>query len=180
MNAEGGLILILGLMFGAPLSLGLLHLLNRLAGRTLIPLWLPIALLIVAPAAGSLFLDVAGAARKVKVADKALRVGQTVEVRVLELGPLFKFGRLANRSTFSIIANFFPREPRGPWREATATVRQITKFTEHVTRKPHSRTPLPWPYQIVRFSFTPPGREGAVEVMDNIEIASMPGLAATG
>jgi len=224
MNAEGGLIFLLGLMFAVPLLLGLLHLLNRLAGRTLIPLWLPIGLLLVAPVAGSIYLDVAGEVRTLRVTDKretiqysqqfyrtgywsrhfsvqvehpwadttlmpylslgadaatfdALRVGQTTRVRVLELGPLFKFGRLANRSTFSMIANLFPRGPRGPWHQATATVQQITNFTEDVVRKPHSRTPLPWPYQIVRLSFTPPGREQPIEFMDNIEIASMPGLA---
>lgn len=46
MNPAGGLIFLLGLMFAVPLLLGLLPLLNRLAGRTLIPLWLPISLLI--------------------------------------------------------------------------------------------------------------------------------------
>lgn len=97
-------------------------------------------------------------------------------MRVLEVGSLFKFGRLASRSTFSIITGLFPREPRGPWREAKATVLQITRFDEFVVRKPHSRTPFPWPYQIVRFSFTPAGREQAIETLDNIESASLPGL----
>jgi hypothetical protein len=70
MNPEGGLILVPGLIFGVPLLLGLLHLLNRLARRTLIPLWLPILLLIVLPVAGSLWLDVAGEVHAVRVTNK--------------------------------------------------------------------------------------------------------------
>jgi hypothetical protein len=223
MNAEGGLLLFLGLMLGVPLLLGALQLLNRLAGRTLVPLWIPILLLLAVPVAGSFFLDVAGTVHKVKVTDKhetitygshfhrtgswsrnfqvtvehpwadqtltpqlglgadaaifdALQIGQIVEVRVLELGPLFKFGRLANRSTFSMLTSLFPAEPRGPWYEGTATIQQISRFTEQRTRRSASRTPLPWPYQIVRFSFTPTGRTQPIEAMDNIEIACLPDL----
>jgi hypothetical protein len=223
MNPEGGLILFLGLMLGVPLLLGLLMLLNRLAGRTLIPLWLPVLLLLAGPLAGSLWLDVAGSVRAVKVTElrehidygqrfyrtgmwtrqfsvqvehewseasltpylslgadaatfDALRVGQQVNVRVLEIGKLFKFGRLANRSTYSILTNLWPREPRGPWREGTATVQQISEFTEQRLGKSSTASPLRWPYRIVRLSFTPPGRAQAIEVMDNIETASLPGL----
>ena len=38
MNFEGGMVLLLGLIFGVPLLLGLLHLLNWITGRTLVPL----------------------------------------------------------------------------------------------------------------------------------------------
>jgi hypothetical protein len=223
MNPEGGIIFLLGLIFGVPLLLGLLHLLNWIAGRTLIPLWLPIVLLIVLPVAGSLYLDKAGEVHAVKVVAKnetikygrqfhdggswtrqlsvqvehpwsdrsltpylslgadaatydALRVGQTAQVRVLELGRLFKFGRFANRSTLSMIAGLFPRQPAGEWHEGTATVEQIDNFTEHVERSPNSRMPLRWPYQFVRLSFAPPGRSEPVEVMDTIEIGSVPGV----
>jgi hypothetical protein len=223
MNFEGGMFLLLGLIFGVPLLLGLLHLLNWLAGRTLIPLWFPLVLLVILPVVCSFYLDTAGEVHTVKVITKnetikygqhfhqggswsrqlsvqvehpwedtsltpylslsadaatfdGLRVGQTAQVRVLELGRLFKFGRLANRSTLSMAADLFPREPRGVWREATATVEQISDFTEYVRRTPNSRNPLRWPYQIVRLSFTPPGRTEAVEVMDNIEIGSVPAV----
>ena len=223
MNAEGGLILILGLMFGTPALLVVLYLLNRIAGRTIVPLWLPIASLFVMPVAGSLYLDFAGEVRSLKVVEKnekiqhdpnfsrnwtwsrrftvrvehpwedeqltpylgmgadaetfdRLHVGQMVDVRVYELSRLFKFGRLANRSTFSMIADWFPRQPRGPWHESTATVDKIYRFTEDRGIE-GVRTPLPWPYQIVRLRFTPPGFEQPIEVMDNIEIASMPALA---
>ncbi|MBK9316936.1 MAG: hypothetical protein IPM55_22220 [Acidobacteria bacterium] len=114
----------------------------------------------------------------------AMQVGQPVKVRMLKLGDLFRFARLADRSTFSIISDYigelFPPEPHGPWREATATVLQVNKFTEHrprSRRRGYGPTPLPWPYQIVRLSYTPPGRTAPVEVMDNIEIASKPDLA---
>lgn len=223
MNFEGGMFLLLGLIFGVPLLLGLLHLLNWIAGRTIIPLWLPIVLLIVLPVAGSFYLDTAGEVHAVKVINKtetikygqhfhqsgfwtrqlsvqvehpwadpsltpylslgadaatfdALRVGQTAQVRVLELGRLFKFGRFANRSTLAMIAGLFPRAPRGEWRAATATVEQVSDFTEYVRRSPNSRNPLRWPYRFVRLSFTPPGRTEAVEVMDSIEIGSVPGV----
>lgn len=224
MNFEGGMFLLLGLIFGVPLLLGLLHLINWLVGRTIIPLWIPLVLLIVLPVAGSFYLDRAGEVHAVKVLHKtetikygqhfhegglwtrqlsvqvehpwadasltpylslsadaetfdALRVGQTAQVRVLELGKLFKFGRFANRSTLSMVAGLWPRTPRGPWHEATATIEQISDFTEYVQRDSYSRMPLPWPYQFVRLSFTPPGGSEPIEVMDNIEIGSVPGVA---
>lgn len=49
MNFEGGMFLLPGLIFGVPLLFGLLHLLNWVAGRTLIPLWLANGLLIALP-----------------------------------------------------------------------------------------------------------------------------------
>lgn len=225
MNAEGGLILLLGLMIGAPVLLGLLWLLNRIAGRTIVPLWLPILALLVLPVLGSVALDVAGEVRSLKVLDKheridygnnfyrtgswsrrfrvdveapwakeswspnlslsadaatfdRLRVGQMVDVRIFELGSLFKFGRLANRSSWSMVSGwFFTPTPQGPWREGTATVEQISQFTEQrYRRRSKSRSPLPWPYEIVRLRFTPPGRAEPVEAMDNIEIAGAPNL----
>jgi hypothetical protein len=226
MNPEGGMIFLLGLIFGVPLLLGLLHLLNWSVGRTLIPLWLPIAALIVLIVAGSFYLDTAGEVHTVKVIRKnetikyelgaregpswtrqlsvqvesppeptgdhsltpflslsadantfdVLRVGQTTQVRLIELGRLFKFGRFASRSTFSMIAGLFPRPPRGPWHEATAIVEQVDDVTDYVERSPNTRIPLRWPYKIVRLSFTPPGRAEAVEVVDNIEIGSVNGI----
>ncbi len=223
MNFEGGMFLLLGVIFGMPLLLGILHLINWIAGRTLIPLWIPLVLLVVLPIAGSFYLDTAGEVHTVKVITKnetikygqrfhdsgswtrqlsvqvehpwadpsltpylslsadetifdALRVGQTTQVRVLEAGRLFKFGRFANRSTLSMVAGLFPREPQGPWHEATATIEQVSDFTEYVRRSPNSRNPLRWPYQIVRLSFTPPGRTEPVEVMDSIEIGSVAGV----
>jgi hypothetical protein len=226
MNPEGGMIFLLGLLFGVPLLLGLLHLLNWMAGRTLIPLWLPIVSLIVLIVAGSFYLDTAGAVHTVKVIRKnetikyalgaregpswtrqlsvqvesppettgdrsltpflslgadantfdVLRVGQTTQVRLIELGRLFKFGRFASRSTFSMISGLIPRRPRGPWHEATAIVEQVDDVTDYLERSPNTRIPLRWPYKIVRLSFTPPGRAEAVEVVDNIEIGSVTGI----
>lgn len=233
MNPEGALILSLGLLVGFGLLLSLFRLINFLAGRKVLPLWLPFVLLIGLFVGGSLYLDAAGTVHQVKVTDKreeikynfnfyrtrqwhrefrvqveqplgtetpgtpyltiypdaasfdALQVGQPVKVRLLALGDLFRFARLADRSTFSVIADsiaeLFPPEPHGPWREATATVLQVTKFTEHRSRGRRRRssgpTPLPWPYQVVRLSYTPPDRTHPLEVMDNIEIASKPDLA---
>lgn len=230
MNPEGALILSLGLMVGFGLLLLLFRLINFLAGRKILPLWLPFVLLIGLAVGGSLYLDTAGTVRQLKVTDKreqikyntnfyrsgywhrefylqvephgtetpgssyltlypdaasfdALQVGQTVNVRVLEWGTLFRFARLADRSTFSIVsglyAEIFPPDPRGPWHEATATVMQVSKFTEHKSRRRRGigPTPLPWPYELVRLSYMPPGRTQPVEVMDNIEIASKPDLA---
>lgn len=232
MNPEGALIFSLGLMVGFGVLLTVVRLINFVARRKVVPLWLPFVLLIGGLLGGSLYLDNAGTIHEVKVTDKreeikygtrfyrtqqwrrefyvrveqppgtetpgmpyltlypdaatfdALQVGQTVKVRLLQMGELFRFARLAERSTFSIItdgiAELFPREPRGPWREATATVLQVSKFTEHRSRRRRSgsgHTPLPWPYQVVRMSYTPPGRTQPLEVMDNIEIASRPDLA---
>lgn len=223
MNFEGGMILLLGVIFGFPLVMGLLYLLNWIAGRTLIPLWIPLVLLVVVPIAGSFYLDTAGEVHTVKVLTKnetikygrqfhhggswtrqlsvqvehpwedtsltpylslsadaatfdALQVGKTTKVRVMEAGRLFKFGRFANRSTLSMIMGLFPPEPRGPWHEATATIEQISNFTEYVQRSSSSHTPLRWPYQFVRLSFTPPGRTEPVEIMDSIEIGSVSGI----
>jgi hypothetical protein len=233
MNPEGALIFSLGLLVAFGVVLSLFRLINFLAGRKVLPLWLPFVLLIGALVGGSLYLDTAGAVHQVKVTGKsevikynfnfyrtrqwhrefqvqveqppgtetagsphlmispgaasfdALQIGQPVRIRLLKAGELFRFARLADRSTFSIftdvIAELFPPEPRGPWREATATVLQVSKFTEHRSRSRRRRgigpTPLPWPYQIVRLSYTPPGRTQPLEVMDNIEIASKPDLA---
>lgn len=234
MNPEGAIIFALGLLFGFGLLFWVCRLINFLAGRKVLPLWLPFILLIGVLIGGSLYLDTAGSVYQVKVTDKreeikygtsfyrtqqwrrefyvqveqppgtetpgsphltiypdaarfdALQVGQPVKVRLLQVGTLFRFARLAERSTFSVIgdwwAELFPPAPRGPWREAAATVLQISKFTEQRSRSRRSRTGhgpvlLPWPYQIVRLSYTPPGRTQPLEVIDNIEIASRPDLA---
>ena len=233
MNPEGALIFSLGLMVAFGVLLTMFRLINFIAGRKVLPLWVPFALLIGVLVGGSLYLDSAGTVHQVKVTDKreiitygtsfyrtaqwrrefhvqveqppgtetpgvpyltinpdaasfdAMQIGQPVKVRMLAFGDLFRFARLADRSTFSLItdlvAELFPPEPRGPWREATATVVQVSKFTESRSRGRRQRgsgpTPLPWPYELVRLSYTPPGRTQPVEVMDNIEIASKPDLA---
>ncbi len=217
MNFEGGFFLILGLVFALPTLYGLALLVNWISGRKLIPLWLPFALLVVALASGSLYLDAAGVVTPVKIVDKrdvinlgrngswsrslsvqveyqspdeiiptpiglrcdagtfdALRVGQTVEARVLDLGRIFKFARLKDRSTFSFIRDRFPRSPRGPWREGTAVVSEVTHITEYSSRR--STTILPWPFDIVQLRFTPDGKEQTVIAVDVVETASAPGL----
>ncbi len=224
MNTEGGLILFFGGMIVIPGVFALVYLINRLAGRKIIPPWILILLLILLPIVGSLYLDFAGEVRSLKLLSKderihygtnfyrtgswyrrftvtvqhpwpdtaltpelsisadgktydGLRTGQMVDVRVYELSSLIKFGRLANRSTFSLVSDLFPGEPRGPWREGSATVRQVDRFTEQRGRRSSERTPNPWPYQIVRFEFTPPGFDHPIGAMDNIELASLPNLA---
>ena len=156
MNFESGLLLYLGLLFIVPVFYFLTRLVNWIAGRKLIPLWLLIALIVAALVFGSLYLDNAGTVTPVKLVNKkeiinykrngswnrqlsldveyqppdelvstqltlgcdaatfdSLRVGQTVEARVLEFGRHFKFARLKNRSTFSLVSGLIPRNPRG-------------------------------------------------------------------
>ncbi len=105
----------------------------------------------------------------------ALRVGQIVEARVLDLGQYFKFARMKDRSTFSIVAGFFPRGPDGPWREATAVISEVAHVTEYSSRR--SSTRLPWPFDIVQLSFRPDGRAHAVTAVDVVEADSAPDLA---
>lgn len=220
MNFEGGFLLLLGVIFAAPLLLWLPHLVNRLAGRRLISPWLPVALLIAAPVAVSFYLDTAGEIRPATVINKketvkvdydgtwtrrlwvqlgheernpsltphiwllldaatydALRVGQRVELRLVEIYPIFRFGRLKEHSTFSLIARLLPKQPRGPWRQATATVKTVTRVTHHSTE---DNDEMRWPYDAVRLSFTPAGRTEPVEVVDVIETASAPNLIEGG
>jgi hypothetical protein len=129
MTVEGGIFLFLGLLFILPALYWLSRLVNWVAGRKLIPLWLLAALAVAVLAGGSLYLDAAGIITPVKVVDKsdtinlgrngswrrnlsvqveyqspgeytttpiglrcdaatfdALRIGQTVEARVLDFG----------------------------------------------------------------------------------------------
>src|SRR5262249_38682386 len=166
------------------------RLVNWIAGRKLIPLWLLVALTVAALAGGSLYLDAAGIITPVKVVGKsdtinlgrngswhrnisvlveyqspgeniptpiglrcdaatfdALRIGQTAEARVLDLGQVFKFARLKDRSTFTLITDSFPRSLRGPWRESTAVIGEVTHVAEYSFRR--SITQLPWPFDIV-------------------------------
>ena len=220
MNFEGGFFLLLGLMFILPVLYLFALLVNWIARRKLIPLWLPFVLVVVALALGSLYLDSAGTVTPVKVVDKResinlkrngwwsrelsvhveyqppdeiipapltlgcgaasfdrLRVGQTVEARVLQLGRHFKFARLKDRSTFSLITNLFPNTPRGPWQQSTAVVREVAHLTKYTHRRRSDDSPLRWPYDIVQLDFTPPGRSGAVIAVDIVEAASVPNLA---
>ncbi len=211
----------LGVIFAAPLLLWLPHLVNRIAGRRLISPWLPVALLIAAPVAVSLYLDTGGEIRPATVIHKketvnvnydgawtrrlhaqfehaernrsltphiwlsldaatydALRVGQKVELRFLEIDPFFRFGRLKEHSTFSLITRLLPKRPRGPWRQATATVKTVTRVTHYSTEQGYDE--LPWPYDAVRLSFTPEGRTEPVEVVDVIEATGAPVLVEGG
>ena len=218
MNVEGALLLFLGCSFTVPVIYFLTRLVNWIAGRKLIPLWLLIALIVAALVSGSLYLDNAGVVTPVKVVDKkevinykgngswnrqisldveyqppselttaqltigcdaatfdGLRVGQTVEARMLEFKQHFKFARLKDRSTFSLITGLIPRSPRGPWRQGAAVVRDV----RHVTEYTHRRSPssqLRWPFDIVQLDFTPEGRTGTVIAVDVVEAASVPGL----
>jgi hypothetical protein len=221
MNLEGGLLLFLAPIFVLPAIYWLTRLVNWIAGRKLIPIWLPFALFAVALVLGSLYLDNAGIVTQVKVRDKSdvisygkngkwsrnlslnveyqppdelttamltlgcdattfdgLRVGQTVEARMLEFGGFFKFARLKDRSTLSLITGLIPRSPRGPWRESTAVVRDVNHITEyyHRGRSDTTVSQLRWPFNIVQLDFTPEGRTGTVTAVDVVEAASVPGL----
>ena len=221
MTVEGGIFLFLGLLFILPALYWLSRLVNWIAGRKLIPLWLLAALTVAAVAGGSLYLDTAGIITPVKVVDKsdtislgrngswrrslsvqveyqspgeniptpiglrcdaatfdALRIGQTVEARVLDLGQVFKFARLKDRSTFSLIGDRFSRSPRGPWRESTAVISDVSHIAEYSSRRSSSQ--LPWPFDIVQLSFTPDGRNQPVVAVDVVESASAPGLVKGG
>lgn len=218
MNIEGGLLFFLGLLFTVPALYFLARLVNWIAGRKLIPIWLLFGLIAAALVVGSLYLDTAGTVTPVKVLDKkevinygsngswnrnlslhveylptdelipaqltlgcdaatfdGLRVGQTVEARVLELGRHFKFARLKDRSTFSLVAGLFPSSPHGPWRQATAVVRDVRRVTEY-TRRRRRPSALRWPFDIVQLDFAPEGRAGAVTAVDVVEAASVPNL----
>jgi hypothetical protein len=221
MTFESGIFLFLGLLFIPPALFWLSRLVNWVAGRKIIPLWLLVTLIVAALVGASLYLDTAGAITPVKVVEKsdtinlgrngswnrnlsarveyqspgeiiptslwlgcnartfdALHVGQTVEARVLDLGQIFKFARLKDRSSFSLIADRFPRSPRGPWRESTATISEVTHVTEYSTRR--SSAQLPWPFDIVQLSFTPDGGEQPFIAVDVVESASAPGLVKGG
>jgi hypothetical protein len=218
MNFEGGLLLFLGLLFILPVFYFLTRLVNWIAGRNLVPLWLLIALIVAALVFGSLYLDNAGVVTPVKLVYKkeiinykrngswnrqlsldveyqppgeltstqltlgcdaatfdSLRVGQTVVARVLEFGRHFKFARLKNRSTFSLVSGLIPRNPRGPWRQTTAVVREVRHVTEYSYRR-SGVSQLRWPFDIVQLDFTPDGRTGNVIAVDVVEAASAPGL----
>jgi hypothetical protein len=108
----------------------------------------------------------------------ALRIGQTVEARVLDLGQVFKFARLKDRSTFSLIGDRFPRSPRGPWRESAAVISEVTHIAEYSSRRSSSQ--LPWPFDIVQLNFTPEGSDQPVVAVDVVESASAPGLVKGG
>jgi len=221
MTVEGYIFLFLGLLFILPALYWLSRLVNWVAGRKVIPLWLLAALTVAALAGGSLYLDAAGIITPVKVVNKsdtislgrngswrrdlsiqveyqspgeniptpiglrcdatafdALRIGQTVEARVLDLGQVFKFARLKDRSTFSLIVDRFSRSPRGPWRESTAVISEVTHVAEYSTRRSSSQ--LPWPFDIVQLSFTPDGRDQPVVAVDVVESVSAPGLVKGG
>jgi hypothetical protein len=108
----------------------------------------------------------------------ALRIGQTVEARALDLGQVFKFARLKDRSTFSLIGDRFTRSPRGPWRESMAVISDVSHIAEYSSRRSSSQ--LPWPFDIVQLSFTPEGRDQPVVAVDVVESASAPGLVKGG
>lgn len=80
MNLEGGFVLWIGVFFLIPILLWLPHLVNKLAGAIILPLWLPIALLPVALVGGSLYLDRAGIVRQATV------TGKREDVRIIPTG----------------------------------------------------------------------------------------------
>jgi hypothetical protein len=104
----------------------------------------------------------------------ALREGQTVEARVLRSGQIFNVTSLKERSIFSFIRERFPRSPAGPWREATAVVSDLTHITEYSIGE--DIVQLRWPFNTVKLSFTPEGRDRDVIAVDVVEAASAPDL----
>nr|MBA3442817.1 hypothetical protein [Pyrinomonadaceae bacterium] len=97
----------------------------------------------------------------------ALRAGQTIEVRLVDFGEIFKFARLKNRSTLSLVAGLFPRQPRGPWQQASAVVRDVRHISEYrVGRSTSGLRQLRWPYDVVELNFVPEGRAQAVSAVD--------------
>lgn len=114
----------------------------------------------------------------------SLRVGQIIEVRLLDFGEIFKFARLKNRSTLSLVTGLIPRQPRGPWREATAVVRDVRHITEDTTtrrnRSGGERAKLPWPYDVVELSIVPEGMEQPISAVDVVEAGSAHGLIEGG
>lgn len=108
----------------------------------------------------------------------AVRVGQTIEARVFDLGPWFRFARLKDRSTFSFLTSWFHSGPSGPSRQGTAAVQEVHHVTEYVVRaRRHNRYQIPWPYDVIEFAFTPPGRSAPVIAVDSIEVGSLAGQA---
>ncbi|MCI0660333.1 MAG: hypothetical protein L0220_04595 [Acidobacteria bacterium] len=70
MNIEGGLFLFLGPMAILPVLYLAIFLVNRIAGKRLIPFWLPWVLMAIVIASGSLYLDNSGVVIPVNVVDK--------------------------------------------------------------------------------------------------------------
>ncbi len=217
MTLVGGFIIIFGFLFGVPLLLLLARLVGWLTGTKAKPIWFVLILAIALPIAFTLYLDMGGIIKPVRLVYKKeevrinyngnwnrtrvllveyevagetlptqlsigcdaqtyddLQVGQTVEARLLDLGGVFKFARLNNRSTFSMVAGLFPRQPQGPWREGMATVADVKHITEYTSHE--SKSTYPWPYDVVELSFVPDGKTQVVAAVDNIEAASMPKL----
>jgi len=107
----------------------------------------------------------------------ALTVGQTIEVRLVDFGEIFKVARMTNRSTLSFVAELMPRQPRGEWRQTAAVVRDVRHITEYrVGRSTSGLRQLHAPYDVVELSFIPEGRAEAVSAVDVIERGSVPEL----
>jgi hypothetical protein len=103
-----------------------------------------------------------------------LREGQMVEARVLHSGQTFNVASLKKRSIFSFIRERFPRSPKGPWREATAVVSDLTLVTEYSIAE--EIVQLHWPFNTVQLSFTPEGGDRPVVAVDVVEATSAPDL----
>lgn len=217
MTLEGGFIIIFAFLFGVPLLL-LARLVGWITG-TKKPIWFVLTLAIALPIAFTLYLDMGGVIKPVRIVQKKeevrinykgnwnrimgllveyeaqgmtlptqltigcdpqtydnLQVGQTVETRLLDLGGIFKFARLKNRSTFSMLAGLFPHQAKGPWREGVATVAEVRHITEYTGHE--SNYEYRWPYDVVEVRFVPDGRMQAVSAVDSIEAASMPNLTS--
>lgn len=104
-----------------------------------------------------------------------LRVGQTVEARILDFGGVFKFARLKHRTALSILTDLFPQTPTGPWQEGIATVESVQHIDKYYARRSHYQ--YRWPYDVVRLRFQPAGKEQPIVAVDVVESASVPHLA---
>jgi hypothetical protein len=215
MSFETSMFLLAGMIVAFPVLFGVPRLVNWIAGRELIPLWIPFLLLVGAIVGGSVYLDSAGEVKSVRVLDKqeqiryrknggwdrhrflsidypgtptsftvscgaelfdAVQLGQTIDARVFDLGPWFRFARLKDQSTFSFLTEWFSGGPSGPQQQGTATVRHVSHVTEYILRaRKNNRFQLQWPYDVVELTFTPPGRSGPVSAVDEVELGSVPG-----
>jgi hypothetical protein len=215
MSFETSMFLLAGMIVAFPILFGIPRLVNWIAGRKLIPLWIPFILLVGSIVGGSLYLDSAGEVKSVRVLDKqeqiryrrnggwnrnlslsidnsrnqtsftvscdaetfdSTQIGQTIEARVFDLGPWFRFARLKDRSTFSFLTEWFSGGPSGPSQQGTATVGHVSHVTEYIVRaRKNNRHQLRWPYDVVELTFTPPGRSGPVSAVDEVELGSVPG-----
>ncbi|MFN7926977.1 MAG: hypothetical protein U0Y68_03370 [Blastocatellia bacterium] len=220
MTFEGGFLLILAFLFGAPLLLVLARLVGWVTGTKTKPVWFTLLFLIALPIAFLFYLDIAGTVQPMRVTDKRenvtvhssgqwqrninitaeynvpgeilpvqmslgcdaamfdqLQIGQTVEARLLDLGGVFKFARLRQRSAFTFLTERFPPPPAGPWQEGIATIEGVRHITESLGSRSEYHTPYRWPYDVVRLRFQPKENAQSLIAVDVVETASVPPLS---